>query len=140
MTTATEAKKEIATQLTNNLPQFSGSENLYYHFTRRLVYTDGVRYLAKTAGTYWLIDAIASYQGTRQLKGDPRLAQIQFWSLAVNDDNSAVLTCQADSGEPAVVRQEIDFTDFPLASLKLYCAIGQCDGRATFVLMLPSEY
>jgi hypothetical protein len=140
MTATTETKKEIDARLGNELRQFSGSENRFKHFTGRLVYTDGVRHLANAAGAHWLIDAIASHQGDRQLKSDPRLREIQFWSLTVNDDRSAVLTCQADSGERPAVQQQIEFTDFPLKALRLFCAIGHCDGRAQFVLMLPSEY
>ena len=65
------------------------------------------------------------------------LAGIQFWTLKVNEDRTAVAICERDSGNEAF-RQEIPYTDFPLTSIKLFCAAGGPDGE--MVLMLPSEY
>ncbi len=42
------------------LAQFTGTEQYYKHLGG-LVYTDGVKYLAEKAGSYWLLDIIASY-------------------------------------------------------------------------------
>lgn len=44
----------------------------------------------------------------------------------------AVTTCQADTNAPVLVRQEIDHTDSPPPSIKLWLVNG--------VLMLPGEY
>ena len=118
--------------LESDLLQFSGGGDQYWHWTKRLRYTEGVRYLAETAGAYWLIDAIASYQGTKKLRTE-RLREFQLWQLTVKD-KKAVLTCREDDGEPAAVRQKIEFTDFPLDEIKLYVESG--DG---LVLMLPGE-
>ena len=107
----------------SDLNQFTGTENYYRHWTRCGVFTDGVQYLAEQAGAYWLIDAVFSYR---------RREPFQVWTLRKNDDNSAVLTMQEDSGEPAKVRQTIPFTDFPLDRIKLYLIDS--------VLLLPSEY
>ena len=106
-----------------DLNQFTGSEHYYEHWTNFLCYTDGVQYLAERAGSYWLIDAIASYK---------RKEPFQVWRLKVKEDKSAVLTMQEDSGQPVKVRQDIPFTDFPLSEITL-CLI---DG----ILILPSEY
>jgi hypothetical protein len=44
------------------LAQFIGSETLTRHsLVRRVLLTEGVMFLAKAAGAYWLTDAIASY-------------------------------------------------------------------------------
>jgi hypothetical protein len=126
-----------ATFTEGDLGQFYGTENYYRHWTRQLVYTDGIHYLAEH-GAAWLVDAVASYQTEPKLnKGD--LADFQIWHLKVNADKSAVLTCKADSGRPAVVTQNIEYTDFPLGELKLYVELGGVGGKPVKVLMLPSE-
>ncbi|ERN41356.1 hypothetical protein KR51_00019230 [Rubidibacter lacunae KORDI 51-2] len=108
-----------------DLNRFTGSEVLYRHWLR-MRYTEGVKYLADRAGAHWIVDAIASHQ--------PNLRRVPFqlWELVKQEGDRAVLTCREDSDRPLLVRQEIAYTDFPLASTKLYC----CNG----VLMLPSEY
>ncbi len=110
-----------------NLDQFTGTENYYRHGSG-LLYTDGVKYVAEEGKAYWLIDAIASYQ--RELKSE-RLREFQLWELRVQD-RQGVLTCKEDSDCPEVVRQEIEFTDFPLDYIKLYVESG--------VVLLPSEH
>lgn len=114
----------------SDLNQFTGTSNYYRHWTRRFVYTDGVQYLVDKGEAHWLLDAIASHQ-TRQLLSDPMLKEIQFWTLFVHPDGSAVLRCLRDTDDVALT-QEIEYTDFPLNSIKLYLTQG--------VLMLPSEY
>ena len=102
------------------------------YWTKRLVYTDGVQYLAEKGGAYWLIDAIASYQPDKRITCRPDLVDFQLWELAVSEDKRATLTVRADSDKPAVITQDIPFTDFPLERVKLYV----CNGT----LLLPSEY
>lgn len=108
----------------SDLNHFCGSEVVYRHTLGRLLYTEGIQYMAKNAGAYWLIDAIASYQ--------PQLTRedFQLWELEVTG-SQAVLTCRSDSGREPLVKQEIEYTDFPF-SIKLYV----CNGT----LMLPGEY
>jgi len=116
----------------SDLAQFIGSETAYRHWTGRLVYTEGVQFLAEKGGAYWLVDAIASYQPDRRITSRPELADFQLWELAVHEDRSARLTVRADSDRPAVIAQDIPFTDFPLERVTLYV----CNGT----LLLPSEY
>jgi uncharacterized protein DUF6876 len=128
-----------------DLASFHGSENFHRHSPSGLIYTDGVKFIADRAGAYWLIDAIASYQGRGgKLARDPMLRDYQIWKLTVNEDQTAVITCQADSGMAFVVNQKIEYTDFPLSSLRLtvergghYDAAGQVVSCMT--CMLPSE-
>ncbi len=47
-------------QLLNHLEQFIGTE-YYYPLWPNIMLTDGTRYLADTAGCYWLMDAITSH-------------------------------------------------------------------------------
>jgi hypothetical protein len=112
------------------LNQFSGTSQHYKHFLNQFVYTDGVQYLASEAKAYWLIDAIASHQ--IPLLKDETLKRFQIWKLVVNlEKKTAKLMCERDVND-VVVTQDIAYTDFPLAEVKLYLATG--------VLMLPSEY
>ena len=103
------------------LRQFTGTEQWYKHYLGGL-YTDGVQYMAGKAGAFWLLDVIFSYR---------RKEPFQIWTLKVKD-RVGVVTMREDTGQPVKVRQEIPYTDFPLAEIKLYLIDG--------VLLLPSEY
>lgn len=116
----------------SDLEQFTGSEMFYRHWTGRLVYTEGVAYLAEKGDAYWLIDAIISHQPDKRITSYSELVAFQLWELIVHDDKSATLTVRADSNQSAVITQGIPFTDFPLESIKLYVCTG--------TLLLPSEY
>ncbi len=110
-----------------DLTQFSRSEEWFRHFTG-LLYTEGVHYLADKGGAFWLIDAIASYQHTA--RRNQRLCEFQIWVLTVKD-TEAELVCYDDLPGKALIRQHIEYTDFPLPEIKLYVENG--------TLMLPSE-
>ena len=116
--------------LDTELAQFTGTENWYQHWTKRLNYTDGVQFVAEKYGAFWLIDAIASYQGSKQLARED-LNDFQLWTLLVNEDSTAVLECYPDSGEDPVLFQKIPFTDFP-ETISFYV-----EGDT---LLLPSEH
>ena len=119
------------TKLTeSDLAQFSGTDNWYEHQSRML-YTDGVKFMAERGGAYWLIDAIASYQRDRRIRTNHMLLEFQLWELKVKD-NKATLTLRTDTGEPATITQRIPYTDFPLESIKLYVENN--------TLLLPSEH
>ncbi len=136
-----EAAAVRSSDLLADLKQFIGDLERWRHpLCRRMVYTPGVRYLAENAGAYWLLDAIASWLGSKEFtaaaRRDPRVRDIHFWKLAVADDKSAILTAVADSGEPPFVAQRIAYTDFPLKEIDLW---GALDGEY-WTIMLPSEY
>ena len=102
----------------DDLRWFTGDLDRYRHRLNRLViYTPGVRFLAERAQAYWLIDAIASFVGSKHMarvaQRDVRLKDLQFWLLEVHENRSAVLTTP-DSGERPFYTQLIPFTDFPL--------------------------
>ena len=112
-----------------DLMQFTGSEHWYRHaMVRDILYTDGVQYLAETAGAYWLIDEIAFAQ-----RFDKLLAaeEFQSWKLNVNADHAATLTCEDGNGG-VVFTKAIECTDFPLAEITLYFMNN--------TILLPSEY
>ena len=120
--------------LATQLAQFTGSTTFIRHgLVRSLLMTEGVAFLAERAGAHWLVDAIASYQHEPVARAEP----FQAWSLVVDAATRSALLAMTDGNSPTpIIRQEIDWTDFPLAEIALW-AIAEGDHR---VLMLPSEY
>jgi hypothetical protein len=106
-----------------DLAQFTGSVNYYKHWSKRLLYTDGVQFLAERAGAHWLVDLVASYQ--------PLKAEFQCWTLKTEEQGYSA-TCK-DRDDMLVVKQKFEYTDFPahLMPFDLYVQNG--------VLYLPSE-
>ncbi len=112
-----------------DLIQFTGTEHWYRHgMVRDILYTDGVKYVAETAGAYWLIDEIAFAQRFDKLLASE---EFQSWKLNVNADHTATLTCEDGDGG-VVFTKAIEFTDFPLAEITLYFIDN--------TILLPSEY
>lgn len=125
------------------LAGFHGTETytVWSPFHKNMLLTDGAKYVAENggnAGAYWLMDLIASYQD-QLLEEHKEIAEgLQLWTLKVNEDKTAVITCQEDTDEDPVVTQEIEFTDFDLPEIVLWVApLG--DEEHT-VILLPSEY
>lgn len=114
------------------LDNFIGSTQFYWHWTRSLIYTDGIHYLVEN-GAAWLVDAIASYQFEIRLH-HRELRDFQLWTLKVAD-NVGVLECRADSDRKPVIEQRIEFTDFPMPEITLYVERGEY-----LTLLLPSEH
>lgn len=140
MSTA-NSEKMPASELSAALAQFSGSETWYRHPLKRgVIYSEGVKFLADNAGAHWLVDAIASYAGSKVEKtaivNDPRIGELQFWTLTRDADHKATLICWADLDVDPAIWQEIPYTDFPLPTVRIWVAV-EGDGRRLF---LPSEY
>jgi len=112
-----------------DLHHFTGTMNWYRHpLNPKVLYTDGAQYLAQHGGAYWLLDSIAIAQAhVKAVKAE----QVQVWTLKVNPDSTALLTCE-DGNYNIVYKQSIPFTDFPLPEIKLYFTGN--------VIMLTSEY
>lgn len=109
-------------------------DEIFRHWTRRILYTPGVKHIADTAGAYWLIDAVASYQHDPRVKGE----EFQVWTLKVNADKTAVLTMGDGNDGPPIITQHIEFTDYAdpgETECELYLV-----GPAPAVLMQPCEY
>jgi hypothetical protein len=123
------AEKMETQQLTpSELSQFTGTDNWYRHaIVRKMLYTDGVRYMMVKAGAYWLIDEIAFQQFHPRVKRE----EFQVWTLKVNlDESTAVLHCEDDNGR-VLCSKPISYTDFPLEEIKIYVSAN--------VILLPSE-
>ena len=111
------------------LMQFTGTEQWYRHaINRAVLFTDGAKYVADTAGAYWLLDEIALIQPY-----DKRISReaFQVWTLAVCPDSTATLTCEDGNGH-VVFKKRLDFTDFPLCGITLWFTDN--------TILLPSEY
>jgi hypothetical protein len=116
----------------SDLGNFYGTANYYRHAFGKLLMTDGVFFMFQD-GAAWLVDVIASYQSP---KLDKQTGGFQLWILKVNADKSAVVTCQRDSDTPNLVRQVIEYTDFPMSEITLYVE-GEGQQR---VCLLTSEH
>lgn len=115
-------------KLKTELRQFTGTEQYYFNpMFKRFKYTDGVKYLAETAGAYWLLDYIFSSQPHKNLKDQP----FQVWKIKVNEDDSAAIAVE-DGKDTVLSTFTIVFTDFPLEEFDLWL-IDE-------ILILPSEY
>jgi len=114
----------------SDLRQFTGTEHWYRHgLVHRVLFTDGVKYMADNGGAYWLVDeiALAQIDDTRAIAAEA----FQLWKLMVRPDATATLTCEDCNGN-AVFTKELTFTDFPLEKITLYFTDN--------VILLPSEY
>lgn len=101
------------------LAQFTGSTNFYRHgLVREVFYTEGVEYLAETAGAYWLLDEIAFAQ---RYVIAVKVEDFQVWDLKVNEDQSGLLTCGDGNGRE-LYATPIPFTDFPPPGIRLFYA------------------
>jgi len=112
----------------SDLRQFTGTERWYRHaLVRSVLFTDGAKYVADTAGAYWLLDEIALAQkSVAAVKSE----EFQVWKLTVKD-NAATLACE-DGNDRALFAKRIAFTDFPGEGVTLWF----CNN----VIMVPGEY
>lgn len=130
-----ELEKTMTTPMSKlDLSQFTGTSQWYPTIVPSITYTDGAKYVADTAGAYWLLDDIAlynTYEKTVQKE------EFQVWKLAVNlEEKTGVLTC-SDGGKnghksKVVFTKQIPFTDFPVSELVIWFTDN--------VILLPSEY
>jgi len=112
----------------DHLRQFTGTENWHQHgINRKILFTDGAKYVADEGGAYWLLDAIAIVQ---RFEKAVAAEEFQVWRLKVREDRSASLVC-SDGNNNIVYTQHIEFTDFPIDEITLWFENG--------VIYLPSE-
>ena len=111
-----------------DLAQFTGTETWFRHsLVRKVLYTEGVQYVAEHGGAYWLIDEIAFAQGLTNIAA----TDFQVWKLCVDINRTASLTC-TDGNYRVVYTKPLDWTDFPLDEICLYFTDN--------TILLPSEY
>jgi hypothetical protein len=111
------------------MSQFTGTGHWYrFGLDPRITCTDGAKYVADTAGAYWLLDEIALAQRFEKTVANKRF---QVWKLEVKDDDSATLICEDGNGK-VVFTRAIPFTDFPNEGVTLWFENN--------VIYLPSEH
>jgi hypothetical protein len=141
----------FARKLGHELASFSGSTQWYRHggfWRHEILLTEGVMHLAEHGGrnngtAFWLIDAIASYQGEKVLAHHP----FQVWTLIVTETEGqsrcAKLNCTNGNNEKPIVEQEIEYTDSLLDEVQLYASVEPVDEtgkKKRVIILLPSEY
>lgn len=118
--------------LKHELSQFIGTSKWTpYRILGRTIfrYTDGIEYLIEKADAKWLVDLIASYQVEKRIFG----IYFQIWTLTVDlNKKSGVLIMRQDTNAPVEIKEEIQYTDFPLDEIKIYLIDS--------IMLLPSEY
>jgi hypothetical protein len=117
--------------LNDDFGDFTGTENYYRHMIPGHVITDGIKAMADKYKAYWLIDIVFSWQ----LKANVQKETFQLWTIKC-ENKSAVVTMKPDSDEIPLVKQDIEYTDFPEGELQMYFI----DDGTNKVLLLPSEY
>jgi hypothetical protein len=115
---------ETQKNLNDEFNQCTGTQ-AYYQGFGNIKYTDGIKIMADKFNAHWLIDVVSSYQ-TYKAKGIP----FQIWTIKSTGEK-AVVEMIEDTGKPVLIRQKVNFTDFPQGILKMYCIDG--------ILLLPSE-
>lgn len=130
---------ETKEKIENFMAQCYGTDRPYikHSLCKRLVFTDSIRVIREMADCFWLIDAIASYQ--HKLTKQP----FQVWKFVCDTElHTGILTCGDGNGNE-LVKQEIEYTDFPLSEIELWGELGGYGSpdnwTEAMVLMVPSE-
>ena len=116
-------------QLVSDLAQFTGT-NGYYRMYANFYLTDGTKYLAEKAECFWLFDLYWSHI----MSIIP--SENDFTVLKMTVQKSSAYVAIEDGNDNVLASQFVDYTDFPLPSITLYC----CWFGDGWVAMLTSEY
>ena len=126
MKTTPNQEPTTENQILKQLEQFTGTEHYYNNgMNKKILYTDGVKFLAEKCGAYWLIDEIINH--------------LIFKNLIINEfitvdliktGKSAKLIFDDGNGN-VLYKKNISFTDFPLEKIRLFYSNN--------VILLPSE-
>lgn len=116
-------------ELISDLAQFTGT-NAYHRMYANFYLTDGAKYLAEKAECFWLFDLYWSHI----MSIIPSENEFTVLKLTVTDGKASAVI--EDGNDNVIAGQEIEYTDFPLPYITLYC----CWFGDGWVAMLPSEY
>lgn len=122
-----EDQKMSPHQIQAALMHFHGSEG-FYRLHPNLIMTEGAKFVADQCESYWLMDCIASYQGIERVA----VEEFQVIDLTVDLEQQSGRIVVSDGNENVVHIQDLMYTSFPLASIRLYYTDG--------VVLLPQEY
>ena len=116
-------------QLISDLAQYTGTSG-YHRMYANFYLTDGAKYLAEKAECFWLFDLYWSHI----MSIVP--SENEFTVLKMTVQKSSAYVAIEDGNDNVLASQFVEYTDFPLPSITLYCSwFG--DG---WVAMLTSEY
>jgi len=120
------------TEIESGLEQFTGTEH-YYRHSPGFVLTDGAKWLAESAGCYWLYDIAWSVAQKPKLRREP------FWTLTLTTGIEAHKgkVKITDGNDRVLYVQSIPYTDFPLPTITLFI---EADGLGSRVILLPGEH
>ena len=116
-------------QLVSDLAQFTGT-NGYYRMYANFYLTDGTKYLAEKAECFWLFDLYWSHI----MSIVP--SENEFTVLKMTVQKSSAYVVIEGGNDNVLASQFVDYTDFPLPGITLYC----CWFGDGWVAMLTSEY
>ena len=117
-------------EILNALPNFYGADGYtrWSPIFRNFLLTDGAKYVADACDAYWLVYLFASHLPAYKDEG---------FAVLYLKVKGGKATAQIEDGNGKVLKkQKIEYTDFPLDQIVLYC----CPQDDQFVIMLPSEY
>lgn len=86
------------------------------------IYGESIKDMCEERGSYWLLDAIASYQ--HKARSHPQMKSFQIWELKVDLAKHEALLVGSWDTDKVLYRQRIEYTDFPLNYIKLYLEGG----------------
>jgi hypothetical protein len=118
-----------AQKLIHELSQFTGT-NGYHRMYANFYLTDGAKYLAEKAECFWLFDLYWSHI----MSIVP--SENEFTVLKMTVQKSSAYVSIEDGNDNVLASQFVEYTDFPLPSITLYCSWF----REGWVAMLTSEY
>lgn len=112
-------------QLRSELMQFIGTEAWHRHWTKRLIYTDGMEFFCEQAGCFWLLDIIGTEIFHLQKKSE-------FLLIKFDVADGKALISTTDGNQQVLFKKRIKFTDAPEGEWSFYLTND--------VVHLPSEY
>jgi hypothetical protein len=107
-----------------------------------LLCTDGVMAVAEVAQAHWLIDIVGSLKyDEKVLKNMVDMAnegRLIVCELTVDEKKKGLFTATAMDIEEPLYEQQLEYTDFPLESFKMW--LDMYSHKGNWVLYLPSEH
>ena len=116
-----------------------GTSQYYNHPQyKKLLYTDGVRLLAREGECYWLLDLVASVMMTKLARNDYMMLRI-----TTKDNRGVVRIVDSENPEAGdVYMQKIPFTDFPFESFQIqmsWIPFGPDDSRHLLLYLISED-
>lgn len=108
--------------------QYTGTQDWYKYMAGYLL-TDGTHGIATETQSFWFLDIIVSYKFDKKQR--MKNVYCQRWVLQRKGDTDSFEIIGHNDDNEAVIRQDIEFSDFPFDSYEVLV----CNN----VILLPSE-